>query len=128
MKLVKFISGTKAGIKEDPEKEGIIEVRPGTKGINLGNEKYAMAYIRVLDGCHCFKGMCVYSNNMPYNYDIICYYRDPEHGLKLLKTVTPEMNLSPNVMTKICNVFESKPMECFQPKRKTTKKNGGIVK
>ena len=99
---VKFISGKRAGVKEDPLKEGIIEVRPGTEGIDLGEKKYAMAYIRVLDDQHCFKGMCVYSNNLPNDYDIICYFRDPRHGLTVLRTVKPEMNLEKGVMTNIC--------------------------
>lgn len=99
LRSVKFIPGKKAGIKEDPLKEGIIEVRPGTAGINLGEKKYAMAYIRVLDELHCFKGMCVYSNNLPDDYDIICYFRDPDHGLTVLKTVKPEMNLCKDIMT-----------------------------
>ena len=99
LRSVKFIPGKKAGIKEDPLKEGIIEVRPGTAGINLGEKKYAMAYIRVLDELHCFKGMCVYSNNLPDDYDIICYFRDPDHGLTVLKTVKPEMNLGKDIMT-----------------------------
>ena len=98
---VKFIPGKRAGVKEDPLKEGIIEVRPGTKGIDLGEKKYAMAYIRVLDNRHCFKGMCVYSDNLPDDYDIICYFRDPCHGLTVLRTVKPEMNLSKDIMTNI---------------------------
>lgn len=101
MPTVKFIPGKRAGAKEDPTKEGIIEVRPGTNGIDLGEEKYAMAYIRVLDARHCFKGMCVYSDNLPEDYDVICYCRDPAHMLTALKTVTTEMNLSKNIMTKI---------------------------
>lgn len=100
LRSVKFIPGKRAGIKEDPLKEGIIEVRPGTKGIDLGENKYyAMAYIRVLDDRHCFKGMCVYSDNLPDDYDIICYFRDPKHGLTVLRTVTPEMNLSKDIVT-----------------------------
>ena len=98
---VKFIPGKRAGVKEDPLKEGIIEVRYGTEGIDLGEKKYAKAYIRVLDEQHCFKGMCVYSDNLPDDYDIICYFRDPYHGLTVLRTVTPEMNLGKDIMTKI---------------------------
>ena len=102
---VKFIPGKRAGVKEDPLKEGIIEVRPGTKGIDLGEKKYAMAYIRVLDDQHCFKGMCLYSNDLPDDYDIICYFRDPGHGLTILKTVTPEMDLSNDIMTKVSSDY-----------------------
>jgi len=101
LQSVKFIPGKRAGVKEDPLKEGIIEVRPGTKGIDLGEKKYAMAYIRVLDNLHCFKGMCVYSDNLPDDYDIICYFRDPCHGLTVLRTVKPGMNLGKDIMTKV---------------------------
>lgn len=100
-KRIMYIQGKLAGIKEDPDKEGIIEVRPGTAGIDLGDKRYAMAYIRVLDENHCFKGMCLYSDNLPDGYDIICYYRDPYHGLKALRTVTSEMKLSKEIMTRV---------------------------
>ena len=101
LRSVKFIPGKRAGVKEDPLKEGIIEVRPGTKGIDLGEKKYAMAYIRVLDDRHCFKGMCMYSDNLPGDYDVICYFRDPCHGLTALRTVKPEMNLGKDIMTEV---------------------------
>lgn len=101
LRSIKFIQGKRAGIKEDPLKEGIIEVRPGTKGIDLGEKKYAMAYIRVLDDRHCFKGMCTYSDNLPDDYDVICYFRDPCHGLTVLRTVKPEMNLGKDIMTEV---------------------------
>ncbi len=100
-KRIMYIQGKRAGIKEDPNKDGIIEIRPGTAGIDLGDELYAMAYIRVLDENHCFKGMCLYSDNLPDEYDIICYYSDPYHGLKALRTVTPEMELSKEIMTRV---------------------------
>ena len=105
---INFIPGNRAGVKEDPTKEGIIEVRPGTKGIDLGDKKYAMAYIRVLDDRHYFKGMCIYSDNLPEDYDVICYYRDPKHGLVTLKTVDSNMDakLNPDIMTMISNNFE----------------------
>lgn len=101
LRSVKFIPGKRAGVKEDPLKEGIIEVRPGTEGIDLSEKKYAMAYIRVLDNRHCFKGMCVYSDNLPDDYDVICYYGSPRHGLTVLRTITPEMNLGKDIMTKV---------------------------
>jgi len=101
LRSVKFISGKRAGVKEDPLKEGIIEIRPGTDGIDLGEKKYAMAYIRVLDDQHCFKGMCVYSDKLPDGYDVICYYDSPRHGLTVLRTIKPEMNLGKDIMTKV---------------------------
>lgn len=100
-KAVNFIPGKRAGIKEDPLKEGIIEVRPGTKGIDLGERKYAMAYIRVLDEEHCFRGMCVYSDDLPDEYDVMCYFGTPQQGLKVLKKVKPEMNLEYDIMKEV---------------------------
>lgn len=100
-KSIKYIPGNRAGVKEDSLKEGIIEVKPDTKGINLGDQKWCMAYIRVLDEIHYFKGMCIYSNDLPDGYDIICYFRDPSQGLKMLKTVTPELDIGNDIMTKI---------------------------
>lgn len=100
-KRIMYIQGKLAGIKEDPNKAGIIEVRPGTAGIDLGDKRHMMAYIRVLDENHCFKGMCLYSDNLPDGYDIIYYYRDPHQGLKALRTVTPEMELGKEIMTRI---------------------------
>lgn len=105
-RLVKFIPGKRAGIKEDPAKEGIIEIRPGTKDIDLGEKNYAMAYIRVLDDRHCFKGMCLYSDNLPDDYDVVCYCRDPHQMLTALRDVTPDMNLRKDVITVIQSDFE----------------------
>lgn len=107
-KKIEFIPGKRAGVKEDPSMEGIIEVRPGTKGIDLGENKYAMAYIRVLDEKHYFKGMCVYSDHLPEDYDVIYYFRDPYHGLAALKTITPEIEISNDIMTKITD------MDCYK--------------
>lgn len=115
MQSVKFIPGKRAGVKEDPLKEGIIEVRPGTKGIDLGEKKYAMAYIRVLDDRHCFKGMCMYSDNLPDDYDVICYFRDPCHGLTVLRTVKPEMNLGKDIMTEVSTTIDSNNDYGFAP-------------
>ena len=98
-KKVKFVPGNKVGMTENPDKAGIIEVRPGTKGIDLGEKKYAAAYLRVLDEEHYVQGLCLYSNDLPDGYDVVCYalpYKVPA----LLKTVTPELNLSTDVMTR----------------------------
>lgn len=105
---IKFIPGNRAGIKEDPAKEGIIEVRPGTKGIDLGDKKYEMAYIRVLDENHYFKGMCIYSDDLPEGYDVICYYLNPMSGLNLFESMrpNPSVKLSSEIMTKIpCDLY-----------------------
>ena len=101
MNKIRFVPGNRVGIKEDPSKEGIIEVRPGIKGLNLGAKKYAMAYIRVIDECHYFKGMCFYSDDLPEGYDVICYYRDPAQGLKMLKRYVPDRDLPPLLSDRI---------------------------
>lgn len=101
-KKIKFLPGNKVGMTENPDKAGIIEVRPGTKGIDLGEKKYAAAYLRVLDEEHYVQGMCLYSNDLPESYDVVCYalpYKVPA----LFKTVTPELNLSTDVMTRVKN-------------------------
>ena len=102
---IKFIPGNRAGIKEDPVKAGIIEVRPGVKGLDLGEKKYAGAYIRVLDEHHYLKGMCLYSDNLPENYDVIKYCLDPKDVLKALKDDRDDpympQKLNKGIMTKI---------------------------
>ena len=104
-KTIKFIPGNRAGIKADPIKAGIIEVRTGVRGLSLGEKKYAMAYIRVLDEHHYLKGMCVYSDNLPDNYDVIKYCLDPKGCLEALKDDRDDPNiptkLNKGVMTKI---------------------------
>ena len=105
MQTIKFIPGNRAGIKEDPIKAGIIEVRPGIRGLSLGEKKYEMAYIRVLDEHHYLKGMCIYSDNMPENYDVIKYCLDPKDCLKALKDDRDNPNmpqkLNKGIMTKV---------------------------
>ena len=104
---IKFIPGNRAGIAVNPEKDGIIEVRPGTKGINLGERKYAMAYIRVLNEHKYLKGMCLYSDNLPDEYDVIKYCRNPVDCLKaLMDDRDPDIRIktfNKGVMTKITN-------------------------
>lgn len=98
-KAIKFIPGNRAGIKEDPIKAGIIEVRPGVRGLSLGEKKYAMAYIRVLDEHHYLKGMCVYSDNLPEGYDIVKYCFDPKDCLKALKDDRDDQNMPQKLNT-----------------------------
>lgn len=51
-------------------KDGVIEIRPGTEDLYLGNARYAQARIGV-DGTHFMKGMVMYNNNLPDGVDII---------------------------------------------------------
>lgn len=86
---IKFIPGNRAGIAVNPEKDGIIEVRPGTKGINLGERKYAMAYIRVLNEHKYLKGMDgkpfkfkgIYKSSEKYDIGDICVFSENDKAL-----------------------------------------------
>lgn len=54
------------------EKDGVIEIRPGTEDLALGKRDYAQVRIGV-DGTHYLKGMAVYGNpkDMPAGVDIV---------------------------------------------------------
>lgn len=52
------------------QKDGVIEIRPGCKDLDLGNSHYAQVRILV-DGTHYLKGMAVYSDNLPDGVDIV---------------------------------------------------------
>lgn len=51
-------------------KDGLIEIRRGAKGLDLGNANYAQVRIAV-DGTHYLKGVAVYSDDMPKGVDIL---------------------------------------------------------
>lgn len=51
-------------------KDGIIEIRRGVPGLDLGGKSYAQVRIAV-DDSHYMKGMAVYSDNIPEGYDFI---------------------------------------------------------
>lgn len=57
--------------KEDGgiEKDGLIEIRPGTPDLDLGKSSYAQVRISV-DGTHYLKGMAVYATDLPDGVDI----------------------------------------------------------
>lgn len=50
-------------------KDGVIELRPGAKDLDLGKARYAQVRIAV-DGTHYLKGMAVYANDLPDGVDI----------------------------------------------------------
>ena len=58
--------GDKGGV----DKDGIIEIRRGAEGFDMGDSNYAQVRIAV-DGTHYLKGMAVYSDNMPKGKDVI---------------------------------------------------------
>ena len=71
--MIGFIESSRVLIMQDPEKEGIIELRKGLDGLSLGDLKYAQVRIRVGNGSAYIKGMAVYSDNIPVRYDVIFY-------------------------------------------------------
>lgn len=50
-------------------KDGVIELRPGVKDLDMGGARYAQVRIAV-DGTHYLKGMAVYANDLPDGVDI----------------------------------------------------------
>lgn len=52
------------------DKDGVIEIRPGVKDLDLGPAHYAQVRIMV-DGSHYLKGMAMYSDDIPDGYDIV---------------------------------------------------------
>ena len=62
---VQIIFGDQGGA----DKDGVIELRPGTKDLSLGDSRYAQVRIAV-DGTHYIKGMAIYSDNLPPGVDV----------------------------------------------------------
>ena len=52
------------------DKDGVIEIRPGVKDLDLGPAHYAQVRILV-DGTHYLKGMAMYSEDIPDGVDIV---------------------------------------------------------
>lgn len=73
LKPVKSISSKRVMIRyaEDGGKnmDGVIELRRGAEGLDLGNSRYAQVRIGV-DGTHYLKGMAIYSDDLPKGVDI----------------------------------------------------------
>lgn len=77
-----FIESSRVMLKQDPMKEGIIELRKGVDEITLGERHYAQVRIRVGNAQNYIRGMAVYSEEIPDGYDIIFYIGNEldEHG------------------------------------------------
>ena len=73
LKPIESISSKKVQIvyAEDggAQRDGVIELRRGAKGLDLGNARYAQVRIGV-DGTHYLKGMAIYSDDLPDGIDI----------------------------------------------------------
>ena len=64
-KRVQVVYGPDGGAAKD----GLIELRRGTKDLDLGNAHYAQVRIAV-DGTHFMKGVAVYSDDLPDGVDV----------------------------------------------------------
>ncbi len=51
------------------EKDGVIEIRRGAEGLDMGSARYAQVRIAV-DGTHFMKGMAIYADDLPPGVDI----------------------------------------------------------
>ena len=69
-------------------KDGVIELRRGVKGLDLGNARYAQVRIGV-DGTHYIKGMAVYADDLPPGVDI--RFNTNKHEGTPMKKVLKEM-------------------------------------
>lgn len=58
------------GDKGGEDKDGVIEIRRGTKDLDLGNSKYAQVRIGV-GGTHYLKGMVMYSDDLPDGVNVM---------------------------------------------------------
>lgn len=68
-------------------KDGVIEIRPGVKDLDLNGAAYAQVRIAV-DGKSYLKGMAVYSDNVPKGYDIMFNSNKPS-GTPMEKVLKP---------------------------------------
>jgi DNA-binding CsgD family transcriptional regulator len=63
-------------------KDGVIEIRPGVKDLDMGNSRYAQVRIGV-NGTHYLKGMAVYSHDLPDGVDMVFNTNKSDKGDKL---------------------------------------------
>lgn len=94
-KPVKSISGDRIAIRYADEggkdRDGLIEIRRGAEGLDMGESRYAQVRIAV-DGTHYLKGMAVYSEDLPDGVDILfnsnktkAECKTPKDAMKTLK-------------------------------------------
>ena len=76
LKPIEHLDWKRVGIRYDEQggtdKDGVMELRPGVKDLDLGNSKYAQVRIGV-GGTHYLKGMAVYGDpkDFPKGVDVI---------------------------------------------------------
>lgn len=62
-------------------KDGLIEIRPGVRDLDLGASGYAQVRIAV-DGSHYLKGMAIYNKDLPSNVDLRFHTNKHDTGNK----------------------------------------------
>ena len=67
--------------------DGLIQIRPGLRDLNLGACRYAQVRIAV-DGSHYMKGICCYAPDIPYGYDVV-YNSNKKRGAPKDKVFKP---------------------------------------
>ncbi len=86
LKPIKSISSKRVAVRYEEdgggEKDGVIELRRGAEGLDLGASHYAQVRIAV-DGTHYLKGMALYSDDMPDGVDIVFNTSKHKGGDKL---------------------------------------------
>lgn len=71
--------------------DGVIQLRPNTPDLSLGNSHYAQVRIGV-DGTHYLKGMAIYADDIPNGFDIVYNTNKPKGTPKekVFKPVTDD--------------------------------------
>lgn len=88
IELKKKLLAIRYGDEGGAEKDGLIELRRGVPGLDLGESHYAQVQILV-DGDSYLEGMAVYSDDLPDGVDILFNTNKPSGTpmLKVLKSV-----------------------------------------
>lgn len=73
--------------EEGAQRDGMIEIRPGVKDLDMGDNHYAQVRIGV-DNTNFMKGVAVYSNHVPEGYDVV-YNSNKKEGAPFDKVFKP---------------------------------------
>lgn len=97
LKPIQSISSKRVKVRyaEDggADKDGVIELRKGAEGLDLGSARYAQVRVGV-DGTHFLKGMAIYGDDIPDGYDIVFNTNKSKNVAKL--DVFKEMKNNPD--------------------------------
>lgn len=88
------------GAKED----GLMYIRPGAKGLDMGQSNYAQVRIAV-DGTHYLKGMAVYKDDLPDGVDVL--FNTNKKNTGKIKDAMKEMERHPDGKINKENPFSS---------------------